>query len=179
MIKIIKSESFDELFGDTIIRHFSKTRVVGYLVAVNHTPSTASWSDILNVDVVISHHSNLFGKYTFEYTPAGERLARRGRWAMGEFRHMHLMANQNQINQLQSLLYKKIKIEADEIALSHPARGSFFWVDERVPFWLGLPAGHPLVFQTRAAALQNQVLNRSSCHSIKPTNIERAGFFTF
>lgn len=179
MIKIKQKQIFDELYGDVTIRHFAHTRAVGYLAAMNITPASASWADNLNVDVVIADHDNWFGKYEFHYPLNGDRIATRNFLAIGEFRHVHLMANQQQINKLTGLLGKKIKIEGDEIALTSPRGHSFFLVDERVPAWLGLPFDHQLVDQTIFAAQLNRMLNRSSCHSIKPALIERAGFFTF
>jgi hypothetical protein len=177
MIKMNKKDGFfDEQIGDVLVRHFADTTVRGWLSAINHTPANADYSEILNIDIVVSDRPQTFGKWNFEY-PDGYRLAIPSWWTRTKFRHVHLMVDQQQISQLKKLMYKKIDIVGDEIALTKAAGGSFFLVDARVPGWLGLPPVHELVDEIRAGCNRNKKLNRTSCHSIKPQKIERAGFF--
>lgn len=62
-----------------------------------------------------------------------------------------MIFNQDEANCLQRLIHKKNEIIGDEIAVTRPGDGSFFWVDERAPNWMGLPDDHQLSDEVREA----------------------------
>ena len=180
MIKIQKLENgfFDELFGDCTVRHFASTRAVGWLSAINQTPIDADFADILNLDVVLTSLPPwLSGKqFYFEYEN-GNRIARHDGPIIGEFAHVHLQVNAEVVEQMKALLYKKIEIIGNEIALSRPGGGSFFLVDEKSTRWMGIDEKDWLNIEISAAIIRNRKLNCTACHSIKPSKIEKVKFF--
>jgi hypothetical protein len=184
MIKTEKKQDgfFDKKSGETetLVRSYANTHIFGYLSSMNFTPAHKSFSDSLNLDIVITKLPTFFWgcDFHFDYLKK-DRLATRVGFGIGEFRHVHLSVDQQQINQLLQLFHKKIEIVGDEIALTHPSHGSFFWVDERAPLWMGLPPEHELVSQIQEGVKKNRRLNRTSCHSVKPTTIKQASFFNF
>ena len=177
-IEKMKDGFFDELFGDCTVRNYAKVRALGWLAAINTTPRDADFSDILNLDIVLTNLPVwLSGKqFYFQYKNGG-RVARHDGPLLGEFAHVHLQASGVVVAQLQTLLHKKIEIAGDEIALSRPGGGSFFWVDAIAPVWMGLDEKNWLNIEVSAALIRNKKLNHTSCHSIKPDSIRKVKFF--
>ena len=177
-IEKMKDGFFDELFGDCTVRHYASTRALGWLAAINKPPSGADFEDILNVDIVLTSFPVwLSGKaFYFEYKN-GDRIARHDGPVVGEFRHVHLQISAEEEETLKALLHKKIEIKGDEIALSRPGGGSFFWVDAIAPVWMGLDAKDWLHIEIGAAEIRNKKLRHTACHSIKPQSITKVKFF--
>lgn len=179
MIQIQKLDAFfDELFGDCIVRHFASTSAVGWLSAISKTPAAAAFSGVLNMDVVLASLPPwLSGRqFDFDYKN-GDRVARHTSPFLGEFQHVHLLVDQEGAAQLQALLYKKIEITGDEIAVTRPGGGSFFWVDPIAPIWMGIDEKDFLHTEISAACRRNKKLNYLPCHSIKPNRIQKVNFF--
>ena len=180
MIQIQKLENgfFDELFGDCTVRHYASTRAVGWLSGINTTPSDADFSDVLNIDIVLTNLPPwLSGKRFYYEYKNGSRVAHHDGPFLGDFAHIHLQANKEVVADLQALLYKKIEIVGNEIALSRPGGGSFFWVNSVAPVWMGIDSRDWLHIEIGAAEIRNRKLNHTACHSVKPDSISRVKFF--
>jgi hypothetical protein len=179
MIKITEKFGgfFDEVEGENTIRRYADTIIKGYLLSLNFTPVTKDFSDILNLDIVISDlPPSLSGRnFNFDYSD-GDRLATRTGWGLGEYRHVHLMVDYQQINQLLQFMHQKIKIVGDEIAVQAGGE-SIFLVDARVPSWIGLRHNDVLTLNLNNKIERNKKMNRTSCHSVSPTEINQTGFF--
>jgi hypothetical protein len=169
---------FDEVYGEFTIRHYGYTKIKGYLSSINSTPQDKDFSDILNLDIVITKLPTMLAgsKFNFDYQD-GDRLATRMGCGFGEYRHIHLMVNQHQANQLLHLIHKKVEVVGDEIAVMQKGNGSIFWVDESAPVLMGLSTDHQLTTEIRARCVRNKKLNRTSCHSVRPIEINQTGFF--
>ena len=180
MIKIekLKDGFFDELFGDCTVRNYARCTATGWLAAINATPADADFSDVLNLDIVLTnlpHWVSSKGFY-FEYKN-GSRIARYRGTFLGDFAHIHLQASSEVVADLQALLYKKIEIKGNEIALSRPNGGSFFWVNRIAPVLMGIPKSDWLHLEISAAEMRNQKLNHKACHSMKLGSIAKVKFF--
>ena len=173
---IVKTEKLkqhlDEKFDDgTLIRHYARTVVKGWLASVRLTPDEVDFSDVLNVDVVISNVPTwMAGAFSFKYED-GQRLAMsvdNGCW--GSFEHVHLSVNTNQINTLISNLGRRIRIIGDEVAVQKSG-DSFFWVDYRALDWLNIPLLSSIGLKVR------QLLGSGNrqCHSVSVDSISVPG----
>ena len=180
MIKIekLKDGFFDEMWGDCTVRNYATCTAVGWLSAINTTPADVDFADVLNLDIVLTNLPTWLSKkgFYFEYKD-GARIAHYNGTFLGDFAHIHLQADAQVVADLRSLLYKKIEISGNEIALSRPNGGSFFWVNAIAPVWMGIPEADWLHIEIGAAEIRNRKLNHTACHSMKFGSIAKVKFF--
>lgn len=156
---------FDEQIGQKLVRSFAHTKACGYVASINLTPSWVSYSEILNVDLVLSEYPIVAGRFEFDYSDPAKRIARRIGRGLGKFEHMHLSININQINLLLKNFGKKIWLDGDEIAIECNAI-SWFWQNKKALELLEVEPEnllHKIIKDAERTAWLN---SETACHSV-------------
>lgn len=157
---------YDEQIDEILVRAYGTTQAAGYVAGINITPAYVNYSDILNVDLVLTEYPQILaGRFEFDYANSTKRIARRNGRGLGKFEHLHLFANQNQINLLLKNFGKKMWLDGDEIALEHPGN-CWFWQTIKAVEMLEVDQDNPLHKIVRDAERAASLSGETACHSV-------------
>lgn len=156
----------DETVLSLLVRRYAQTKASGYVCAVNLTPFAVNYSEVLNIDLVLSEYPPMLsGRFEFDYSNPEKRIARRTGWGVGKFEHLHLSADQPTINFLLQHFGKKVWLDGDELAIQSSGK-SWFWQTSQALELLQVDASNELHKIVKEAERLAAGMGESACHSI-------------
>ena len=167
---------FEEFDSETqiLMRLYAQTSASGYVSAINLTPNSVDYAEILNVDLVLTEYPPILaGRFEFDYDDPNRRLARRSGRGFGKFAHVHLSVNQTQINLLLKNFGKKIWLSGDEVAVQRGGKCMFWQTGVGVEM-LDVPQDNPLHSMVREVELARRWNGETACHFINVQAISSA-----
>ncbi len=157
---------YDETVLSLLVRSYAHSEASGYVAAINLTPYSVPYSEVLNIDLVLSEYPPIIsGRFEFDYINSDKRIARRIRHGFGTFEHLHISADQSTINFLLQHFGKKVSMDGDEIAIQTGGK-SWFWQTSQALKLLQVEASNDLYKIVQDAEHQASKSGESACHSI-------------